>query len=1105
MQVCASSLRVGVIVALGFAAVVSAQEGRVSFERLSIEHGLSESIVEGILQDGMGFMWFATEGGLDRFDGYEFTAYRHHASDPDSLSYNEVKALYQDRSGVLWVGVMEGGLNRFDPVTGRFTHFHHDPHDPRSLAGSTPLSIGEDVRGRLWVGTQTGGLNLLDRDTGSFTHFRHIPGQTDSLCHDDVRAILEDGENGLWVGTYGGGLDRLDLRTGAFTHYRHDPGDPGSLANDMVTGLYRDRRGDLWVGTYGGGLNRLDRETARFVHHRHDARDPNSLAGDLVLAICEDHTGGLWVATDGTGLDRLDRVSGRFTHFRNDATDETSLSADRVWSLYEDRSHVLWVGTYGGGLSKIEIGRERFRHYRHDPGDPESLSHNIVWSFAEDRDGYLWVGTDSGGLNRLDPRTGRGRHFLHDPSNSNSLSHNTVRVVFADRAGMLWLGTHGGGLDRLDPRTLAFTHYRHDPGNPDSLAWNELRSVMQDRSGALWIGTYGGGLDRLDPRSGRITHHRHDASDPTSLSSDIVRQVAEDADGTLWVGTQGGGLDRLDPRTGVSLHYRADAEDPTSLSSDYVFAVLLAHDDTLWVGTYGGGLNRLDRESGKFMVYTTEEGLVDDSIYAILEDDDGNLWISTLNGLSRFDPRTGEFQNYSVRDGLQSNEFNGGSAYKSAKGELFFGGINGFNAFLPEEIRGNLQVPPVVVTDLQLSNRSVRVGRGADGRQLLTRDIAYTDAVTLSHRDDLVSFEFAALHYVAPERNRYSYRLEGLQESWVSADASQRFVTFTDLPTGRYVLRVRGSNSDGVWNQEGATLQITVTPPFWATWWFRLTALAALAGLMLAAHRGRTRVVRLTTELRAAHDAQMAIMPASSPVLEGYEIAGDCRPANEVGGDFYDWFWLNDRNAVLCISVCDIAGKAMPAAMTAVMSDGMMVSYATRASSPEEIVTGLNRSIYRKFGKRSFAAVCLVALDTTNGELRVVNAGICEPLHKRGGTVHSLSSPGPRFPLGIYPDLSYESGHARMLVGDVVVLYSDGVPEALDPAGEPYSYEPLEKLLSRLDTDRLSARGILDAVLDDVGRYTRGAPQHDDITVVVIKAVSPPPGQERPLSMEGSE
>ena len=1076
--------------ALGVAVAVSAQQVRVSFERLSIEHGLSESIVEGILQDGVGFMWFATEGGLDRFDGYHFTAFRHRAGDSNSLSYNEVKALYQDRSGVLWVGVMEGGLNRFDPVTGRFRHYRHDPHDPRSLGGNTPLSIGEDGQARLWVGTQTGGLNLLDPEGGDFTRFRHIPGRDDSLAHDDVRALLEDGNDGLWVGTYGGGLDRLDVQTGTFIHHRHDPDDPGTLADDRVTSLYRDRNGNLWVGTYGGGLDRLDPETGRFVHHLHDDRDSSSLAGNLVRAICEDHTGSLWVAMDGTGLDRLDRASGRFAHFRHDPRDETSLSADRVWSLFEDRSHVLWVGTYGGGLSKVEVGRERFRHYRNDPGDPSSLSHNIVWSFVEDRDGYLWIGTDSGGLNRMDRKTGRCRHFLHNPANPNSLSHNTVRVLMADRYGMLWVGTHGGGLDRLDPRTLTFTHYSHDPNDPSSLAWNELRSVMQDRSGALWIGTYGGGLDRLDPRTGRITHHRHDPEDPTSLASDIVREVVEDTDGSLWVATQGGGLDRFDPTTGVFTHHRAAVDDPASLSSDYVFAVLLARDGTLWVGTYGGGLNRLDRDSGRFITYTTEQGLIHDSIYAMLEDDDGNLWISTLNGLCRFDPRNGDFQNYDVRDGLQSNEFNGAAAYKSAAGELFFGGINGFNAFFPGEIRGNLQVPPVVITDFQLSNRSVRVGREADGRRLLARDIAYTDAITLSHRDDLVSFEFAALHYVAPERNQYSYRLEGLQDSWIAADASQRFVTFTDLPTGRYVLRVRGANSDGVWNQKGTSLRITVTPPFWATWWFRLAALAAIAGLVLAAHRGRTRVVRLATELRAAHDAQMAIMPAAGPVLEGYDIVGDCRPAHEVGGDFYDWFWLNDGDGVLCISVCDIAGKAMPAAMTAVMSDGMMVSYATRAASPEEIVSGLNRSICRKSGKRSFAAVCLVALDSATGSLGVVNAGICEPLQKRGATVRSLGSPGPRFPLGIYPDLSYESGHHHLLPGDVVILYSDGVPEALDPSGEPYSYTPLEELLRRLDTESLSAREILDAVFDDVSRHTRGAPQHDDMTVVVIKAAA---------------
>ena len=1057
------------------------------FERISLEQGLSQSVIESIVQDRKGFLWFATEDGLNRYDGYGFTVYRYQAGNPRSLSHNDVKALLEDRSGLIWLGTFGGGLNRFDPATATFTRYRNEPSEPDSLSGNIVRAILEDRRGGLWVGTQGGGLDRLERATGKFTHHRFDPADPSSLPNDDVRAILEDRSGALWIGTYGGGLARYDPGKGTFTRYRADPADPGSLSHDSVTALLEDRQGTLWVGTYGGGVNALDRATGRFSRYR--AAGPRTLPSDLIRALFEGPSGSLWIGTDGGGLARLDRATGAVESWRNDPLGPRTLSTDRVWSLLEDSSGILWIGTYGGGLNKLAVKRKKFAHFRNEPGNRNSINHNIVWSIREDRDGVLWIGTDAGGLNRLDRRTGEARFFLHDPRNPRSLSHNAVRVVYFDRSGTLWLGTNGGGLDRFDRATETFEHLRHDPADPGSLSHDEIRQIYEDRAGDLWIGTYGGGLEQLDRKSGRFTHHRYDPANPQSLSSDFIRSIWEDPEGALWIGTNGGGLNRFDRASGAFSAFRANAADPGSLGNDFVFAI---HEDgagILWLATFGGGLNRFDRKSGRFSRFTEADGLASDSTYALLEDETGRLWISTTRGLSCFDPRTSSFHNYDTRDGLQSNEFNGGSFFRSPRGEMFFGGINGFNAFFPAEIVLDRQPPKVALTDLMLFNRSVRVGEAVRGRVILERPLAYTDALSLSFRDDVIAVEFAALHYAAPEKNQYAYMLEGFNRAWIPARADRRVATFTGLPPGHYVLRVKAANADGVWNEDGAALTITITPPFWATWWFRLAALALLLGLAAVAFRRRLRNVRLAAALKAAHDAQMALLPQGDPELQGFEVTGTCLPTYEVGGDFFDYLRPNGEGAGLWIVVGDVSGKGMRAAMTAAMSSGMVRAHAGGSASLAEVVTAVSRALHGKIERRMFTALCLAALDGRTHEMTIVNAGLCEPLRRSTNGTEYLPSLAPSFPLGAFPATVYQSRAVTLRPGDVVVFYTDGVPEALDRHGTQYGYEALAALVRGLDTAALSAREIRETIVREVGRFSGGSHPQDDVALVVVKAV----------------
>jgi ligand-binding sensor domain-containing protein/serine phosphatase RsbU (regulator of sigma subunit) len=1052
------------------------------FERFSSQQGLSQSIVECILLDRQGFLWLGTEDGLNRFDGYEFRVFRHRVDDPGSLSYSEVKCLAEDGAGNLWIGTF-GGLNRFDPVTETFERFVHRPDDPRSLGGDIIRALLCDRSGALWVGTQGNGLDRLDAATGRFEHYRHDPATPGSLAHDDVRALLEDDRGSLWVGTFGGGLDRLDPGADRFVHHRHETANRGSLSHDEVTALHRDAGGRLWIGTRKG-FNRLEGRSGRFV------RIPagrEGLGHEHVSSIAETSDGSLWIGTDGGGLDRLDPQGGSIHHHRHDPHDETSLSTDRVVSLCLDGSAQLWVGTYGGGgLNKVNPRGQRFSHFRCHPDDPASLSHPIVWSLWQDRRGILWVGTD-GGLDRIDRRAGEVRHILADPENPQGLGHPAVRVVYEAPSGELWVGTNGG-LHRLDRASGRFERFTHDPADPTSLSHDEIRSLYEDSSGTLWVGTLGGGLDRFDAGTGTFTAFRHDPEDPASIGSDFIRPIHEDPDGCLWIGMQGGGLDRLDPESGRFVHFRHDPDDRHSLSSDYVFSIW-QQDDILWLGTYAGGLDRFDARSGRVRRFTEADGLPANLIYGVLGDLDGNLWISSNKGLTRFDPRSERFRTYDWRDGLQADEFNGGSFHRTAEGELLFGGIDGFNSFFASDLEDSSFEPPVMLTDFRLAGRSIQPGDAVAGRVPLERSLASANEIRLSHQDRVLSFRFASLDFTNPGRNRYAFRMAGFDRDWRDADAADRTASYTNLAPGRYRFRVRGTNCDGIWSPREASIWVAIAPPVWGTWWFRGLAAAATAAVAVRSYRRRIHNIRLETELEAAREAQLSIWPQGDPHLPGFEIAAASLPASEVGGDFFDFIWLDSERLELCIAIGDVAGKGMRAAMTAAGSSGMIAAKLEDGGGLPGALESLNRFAFRKASARRFTALGLVCLEAESRTLRYVNAGMTEPVLRSREGVRFLAAETPRYPLGIVEHETYPEGRVRLAPGDVVILYTDGVPEARDAAGDVYGYDALGRWLAGADTARGSAAEILQALIAEIQLFTGNAPQQDDRTMIVVKTL----------------
>ncbi|MFW6131686.1 MAG: two-component regulator propeller domain-containing protein [Candidatus Aminicenantaceae bacterium] len=819
-----------------------AQNKYVRFKHISIEEGLAQSDVICILQDSRGFMWFGTEDGLNRYNGYEFDVFKLNSQDPTTLSNNYIYSIYEDKAGILWIGTRFGGVNKLDPKTEKFVHYMNNQDSSNSLSNNQVNVIFEDSSGKLWFGTENG-LNKFQRENERFTRFFHNPDDPHSLSHNNILSICEDREGMLWIGTEEG-LNSFDQKKGKFKRYLSDSNDPYSLSDNTINSIYEDSKGVLWIGTEKG-LNKYDQGRDRFINFFHSPDNPDSLSHNHISYIYEDSKGVLWVGTFGGGINifqsgRNGETSPVFIKYRSDIYDSNSLSNDRVLSIYEDRSQVLWIGT-DIGLNIIDQRRKEFILYQNIPNNKNSLSNNFVRPIYKDRQGIFWFGTYGSGLDKYDRKKGKFTHYKHDPENSKSLSNNLIRAIYEDKSGELWIGTEEG-LNKFDREKELFTRYVHDPDDPDSLSNNLVYSIIEDKFGVFWVGTQGGGIDKFDRKRGIFSHYKNDSDDPHSLSDDMVYVLYEDHQGTLWIGTLGG-LNKFDRQKEQFVCYQNDPDNSESLSHDYIVSICEDSFGNLWVGTLGGGLNKFDREREVFKSYDENNGIPNNSIYGILEDDQGNLWFSHNKGITRFNIKSEEIKNYDVSDGLGSNEFNGGSYFKTDEGEILFGSINGVTAFFPDEIKDNFYIPPVVISEFQIFNKTIPIGGGRGKRTILTKSITETKNITLSYRDRVFSFEFAALHYASPDKNKYAYFMEGFDEDWHYV-GNRRFASYTNLSPGEYVFRVKGSNSDGVWNEKGTFINIKITPPIWKTNWFQGLVLLMIVFLVIAIIQVRTQSMR---------------------------------------------------------------------------------------------------------------------------------------------------------------------------------------------------------------------------------------------------------------------
>ncbi len=835
-----------------FSLLCFAQTDQIQFEHLSVEEGLSATTVMAILQDSRGFLWFGTYDGLNRYDGYSFTTYIHNSDDSTTISSNSIRALCEDGEGNIWVGTWNNGLNKFNRNTGKFTRYVNSERDTESISNNEILSVHCSKSNQVWIGTADG-LNKLDKNNNRFIRFKNDSLNPESISGNIVNCIYEDKKGILWIGT-SNGLNKFSEKDNKFIRYVNSSSNPRSINHNKVICLIEDKDGFLWVGTHGGGLNILNPETENFTHYRLNSSNPFSISDDYIYALLEDSRGSIWIGTYQGGLNRFDKQKNRFYRYIPELDNPFSLNDNGVFALCEDRSGIIWIGTWVGGLNKYDPGKKKFKHYCQIADDPESINSNKIRSFCEDNYGSIWIGTEDAGLNILKRDSDKFIHYISKPSNTKGLSNNIVYSICKDNFNNLWIGTDGGGLNKLNLTTKKFTHFTHDPNNTNSISEDRISLVFKDNSGVLWIGTSEGGLNTFDIKSEKFTRLSRNPDDKSGIGSEKVYSVYEDRRGVLWIGTHGGGLCRYDKKKKQFIYYQNRPGDSTSLSNNVVSCVYEDNAGILWVGTEDG-LNKFDRENEIFYSYKKSDGLPNNMILGILEDDYGNLWLSTNKGISKFNPTNFTFRNYDENDGLQGNEFNQWAYYKCRNGEMLFGGSNGFNIFHPDSIRDNTYIPPVVITEFQLLHNTITAGFNKSiNRTILTNSISETSEIQLAHDDNVISFEFAALDFHIPGKNKYAHKLEGFDDDWNYTNADRRFATYTNLDPGEYTFRVKGSNNDGIWNEDGAFLRIIINPPWWKNWWAYILYGIILASIFYSSTRFYLNRQRLKQQLILEHE-----------------------------------------------------------------------------------------------------------------------------------------------------------------------------------------------------------------------------------------------------------
>jgi ligand-binding sensor domain-containing protein/serine phosphatase RsbU (regulator of sigma subunit) len=1094
----------------------------VRFKHLNISDGLAQNTVTSMVQDRQGFIWIGTGGGLNRYDGYQFRIYKNDREDTSSIASNAVRCLYIDSKDRIWVGLTQGGLDMFDRASGRFTHYRY-AEDGKNLLSEVVSCIAEGDNGEIWIGTGAEGVFILDPATKKFRRMKHDASDPGSISNDRIRGITRDKEGRIWIGTWSGGVNCYDPRTNKNIRYRAGEG-PSSLGLDKIRAVFCDSKGRIWISTWVAGIDMYDPATGKFEH----SSDKNSKLGKLdagmIWMFTEDNEGRIWMATAERGLRCLDPETGEVKAYMHSPDDPNSISENNVWCVMKDRSGIIWSGTWTSGVNIYNPHASIIEHYQSNAHDPSTLTNNTVWCFSQLPSGEMLIGT-SAGLNIFDPKKKTFARYAQQPANKHApKDFAVIQCLYVDRSGKVWIGTNGSGISVYDPMKNSYELLNTVWDDPNSLSYNIVSDIIEDKKGTIWIATAGGGLDEYDPVEKKFIHHVHDPNNPGSISGNMVICLGIDNEGKVYAGVNDAGLNVFDPSTRKFKRYLSDPSKPGTISSNNVSCIYFDRNGQQWIGT-DFGLNHFNPQTGRFSLFGTKQGLPSDIISGILEDKQGNLWLSTGIGISQFNVLERRVRNFDVSDGLQSEEFMSGSTFLASDGKMYFGGVKGFNSFYPEKVVSNTNVPAVVLTGFTVLNKPYP----------LSSDISLTTDISLTYRDYFFSFDFAATEYSNPSRNQYKYKMEGFDEDWVNA-GSRRFATYTNLDPGEYTFRVIASNNHNVWNETGAAVRISISPPFWRTWWFYslcgFMGVSAIFGYIRRRERNlvkernilEEKVQQRTRELReekekvdAAHKdirdsinyakrIQEAILPLSEEFRKALPQSFVLfKPRDVVSGDFY---WFIRKGDKVFFAAVDCTGHGVPGAFMSMIGNTLLNEIVNDKgiTAPSAILDMLHEGVTNalKQDKQSASGsetrdgmdLALCCYDGAKNTLEY--AGANRPLYRV--TMHQAAAgkdavpvlqeiKADKQPIGgsnLPTRKPFTNNIVSISPGDTIYIFTDGyIDQFGGEKGKKFMAKQFQELLLRTHAMSMEdQRQHIDAVFE---RWRNEVEQVDDVCVIGVR------------------
>jgi len=1074
------------------------QEEFIKFEQFNLNDGLESNAIHDIVQDRLGYLWLASADGLLRYDGYNFKLYKNEG-DTNTLSNNTITNVAIDSSGNIWIG-SNTGIDVYDPVTNLFTHFTHNDKDSGSLSENRILDILCDWDGNMWVATYNG-VNKFDVRTRTFKHYYHDSADVNSLTYNIIIKIFQDSEGILW---FGGilGLNRYNPDSDNFTRYSYDENNKYSLSNRYVFRIAEDKNSNLWVETTDGdyfyrdaifNINIFDKEGKKFYNFKNQPeRFKNFPQSGGATSILRDKNGFMWLASLWEGISRYDEKSNTFKHYRKNVYDANSLSSDIVNVLFEDHSGNIWVGTGIGGLVKVRYSPNmHFKHIRKKAGQENTLFYESMAGIYEDLDGNVWYGTFAYGLIKYNTKTKKYEQFR--AGSPNSISGDWVWDLHEDNYGNFWVATDNG-LDLYNKKTNSFTHF-----NKFDYIFEGNRfyhKIFEDKENNLWFCTREG-LVFFNPKTDSVIVYKHDTKNPNSISGNKIWCITEDTESNLWIGTLSG-LNKFIRKENKFIKFNNNPSNHNSLSENEIFTLHIDKDNTLWVGTRNGLNKMINEEKGEFKRYYTKDGLSNTMIHGILEDDNNNLWISTNNGLNKLNYKDNTIKKYDVEDGIQSLEFNSYSYHKGRSGKFYFGGTNGVTEFFPDQIIENKKEPPIVITEIKVNNHCLNYDTSA----------SYLKTLELSHDQNVISIEYAALDFTIPKKINYAYMIEGIDDDWIYV-GNERKADYTNLDPGEYTFRVKACNNDGVWNEAGTSIQVLINPPFWATWWAYMIYAFLLLGLLYAIREFEIRrqkniaklkesqlraqvaeseskatkaeIEKKNHELEEARKLQLSMLPKSIPVIPELDIAVYMKTASEVGGDYYD-FDVGENGDALTVAVGDATGHGLKAGTMVSLIKGLFSANASKTDI-KPFYEKCTQTIKQMELGNLYMALTLVKIK--DHKLVASSAGM-PPIYvykAKTNSIEEISLKG--MPLGAFDDFPYSEREIDLESDDTILILTDGLPELFNDQKEILDYSSIESLFSEVVGK--NPKEIISHLVDAGEKWANGNPQKDDMTFLVIK------------------